>query len=626
MTAMTPSRLAPLLLVAIATVSCSSSKDGPSAPPCNPDGVKVFALGATCLHLDKARVRSGGAWQELPAGSVTIENVGDAPAGVAAIAVTMKAKAPAEAFELTVTGAKGSALLQQGYQSWSFSGAAKIPADVPRAADGSLAAAAGSTGAVQDEAQGVSYGAALVGDPGGRALAVGPTSSTVATTAIAATAPAPADGASSSPTVTILYGVAREPLPAGPDGNVTTPAILLAASDRGNDALALLAARTKKALPADARVAKRPPGGWFSWNELFATVDEAAVKAHIDLVATKLLPLGMPLVEIDDGWELAWGDWKENTKFPGGMAALGKAIKDKGLVPGVWLAPFLVDTTSEAAAKLAPALFVKGADGKPLVHRREASKSTYYVLDGTNPEAMASVGKPIADLAAAGFGYFKLDFLYAGALPGGHLDANATGVQALRAGLSELRKAMGDAAVLDACGAPIFPVLGLADALRIGNDTAFGGLSLNWAEIVFAARSTSARAFLWPVVFPDGDQVQVRDPYTLDEAHAAAFVAAMSGAAYALGDDLRKLPADRLAIALDPTVLDLAGASTPALPDDPLEGPAESIVVSPILDTVKNPGSTGAPPPSRFTAKGKSGATYHLTFAWTDIHKVDVTK
>jgi hypothetical protein len=93
-----------------------------------------------------------------------------------------------------------------------------------------------------------------------------------------------------------------------------------------------------------------------------------------------------------------------------------------------------------------------------------------------------------------------------------------------------------------------------------------------------------------------------------------------------LGDDLRTLPADRLAIALDPQVLDMAAAAAPATPDDPLDAPAEDVVRSPVLDAILHPGSTGAPPPAKLTMKGKSGALYTLSFSWTEAHGVAITK
>ena len=158
----------------------------------------------------------------------------------------------------------------------------------------------------------------------------------------------------------------------------------------------------------------------------------------------------------------------------------------------------------------------------------------------------------------------------------------------------------------------------------MGSDTANSGLAVDWSFVVGAARSLAARAFLWPLVWPDGDQAQLRSPLTTDEARVAAFTAALAGPAYALGDDLRTLPADRLALGLDARVLDLALSAAPAIPLEPLESPAAEPILSPVLDELFHPGSTGAPPPTRFSATGQDGQRRVLTFSWTTEHGVQI--
>jgi len=113
-------------------------------------------------------------------------------------------------------------------------------------------------------------------------------------------------------------------------------------------------------------------------------------------------------------------------------------------------------------------------------------------------------------------------------------------------------------------------VLGVADSLRVGTDTAFSGVTLTWPFISFAARSTAARAYL----------------------------------------------------ALDPDVLDLAGAAAPATPDDLFEGPTTEVVRSPAFDSAMGL----SPPPSAWSAVGKSGAKYAVTFSWAAPHGVTITK
>jgi len=113
-----------------------------------------------------------------------------------------------------------------------------------------------------------------------------------------------------------------------------------------------------------------------------------------------------------------------------------------------------------------------------------------------------------------GYDYIKLDFLYAGALPGvRHLGMPRE--DAYRHGLQAIRNALGDAFLLT-CGAPILPSLGLCDGIRIGPD-----VSGRWNSIIDdtvlenfavpgvrnALRTTVNRLWLKPLVQVDPDVV-----------------------------------------------------------------------------------------------------------------------
>ena len=74
-------------------------------------------------------------------------------------------------------------------------------------------------------------------------------------------------------------------------------------------------------------------------------------------------------------------------------------------------------------------------------------------------------------LSEWGFDYFKLDFLYAGALPGRRRQ-DASPLAAYRRAMRLIRGAVGPQATLLGCGAPILPSLGLFDAMRVGPDIA----------------------------------------------------------------------------------------------------------------------------------------------------------
>jgi alpha-galactosidase len=108
------------------------------------------------------------------------------------------------------------------------------------------------------------------------------------------------------------------------------------------------------------------------------------------------------------------------------------------------------------------------ADGK-LVSAGFNWGEPLYALDTTHPEVLDWLNGLMKQVRAWGFDYLKLDFLYAGALPGKrHVDMPREA--AYRQGLQTMRAAMGADAYFLACGAPIVPSLGLCDALRVGPD------------------------------------------------------------------------------------------------------------------------------------------------------------
>jgi alpha-galactosidase len=209
-----------------------------------------------------------------------------------------------------------------------------------------------------------------------------------------------------------------------------------------------------------AGVRLRPaPAVWCSWYHYFLDVTEADIVENLEAFDRAELPVGV--VQVDDGWQAAVGDWLDLSSRFSSIRDLAARIRDTGRRAGIWVAPFLVAEHSRVAKDHPDWLLGDaGTNWGGALHG----------LDLTHPAVRDYLRQVFAGLREAGYDYFKLDFLYAGALPGPrHEDLSA--VAAYRSGLQLVRDAVGEDAYVLACGAPILPSVGLVDAMRVSPDT-----------------------------------------------------------------------------------------------------------------------------------------------------------
>lgn len=244
----------------------------------------------------------------------------------------------------------------------------------------------------------------------------------------------------------------------------------------------------------NARIPSWEPVGWCSWYQYFEEVSWDSVSKNLE----KARNYPYTVFQIDEGYEKSLGDWFDTAKDFPSLEEVSRIIKEKGFKPGIWVAPFSVEERSK--------LF---SNHKDWVVKEEGTnfwKEAYrwhdrtFALDLTDPSVKCWLFDLFYSLRRIGYEYFKIDFLFAGAIPGSRRK-NITPIQAYREGLRVIREAVGDAYILG-CGAPLLPSVGFVDGMRIGPDTA-----PYWGEnipdfpkppvaVKWALRNTITRSFM----------------------------------------------------------------------------------------------------------------------------------
>ncbi len=208
-----------------------------------------------------------------------------------------------------------------------------------------------------------------------------------------------------------------------------------------------------------------PPTGPWGKNACTAMQNEAS---GVNALLPGGLKSALPCFQIDDGWQTAVGDWLSvKPAFPNGMRSMALKIKEKGLQPGLWLAPFVASAKSDLLRRH-PDWLLKDAKGRPIkVGWNPLWGGWYYALDFYHEglrEYLSGVFYTVIE--KWGFELLKLDFLFAVALapPPGKTRGGV-----MWEAMEFLRHLVGSRRIL-ACGVPLGSAFGLADYCRIGGD------------------------------------------------------------------------------------------------------------------------------------------------------------
>lgn len=205
------------------------------------------------------------------------------------------------------------------------------------------------------------------------------------------------------------------------------------------------------------------PVGWCSWYHYFRKIEWDDVIENLDEAS------GFPfqVFQVDDGYQTEIGDWLSlRPGFPP-LPEMAGLIQNSGFKPGIWTAPFSAAENSRLFNDH-PEWMVSDS-GKPRFCYNGWGQKI-YALDTTHTKAKEWLFNIFYSLRQAGFEYFKIDFLFAAAMPG-ERKQKISPISAYREGLKVIREAVGEGFILG-CGAPLLPSAALVDGMRIGEDTA----------------------------------------------------------------------------------------------------------------------------------------------------------
>jgi len=147
-------------------------------------------------------------------------------------------------------------------------------------------------------------------------------------------------------------------------------------------------------------------------------------------IADRLKGSGVRYLVIDAGWykgaDTDWssghGDWNPSeTLFPNGLKATADAIRERGLIPGLWFEMETVGSQS-AAFKLGKHFITR--DGIPVTVRERR------FWDLSDPLAIDYLTEKVIDLLeSCGFGYLKVDYNETAGLGCDHPDSQGEGLR-----------------------------------------------------------------------------------------------------------------------------------------------------------------------------------------------------
>ncbi|HAK68924.1 MAG TPA: alpha-galactosidase [Treponema sp.] len=235
--------------------------------------------------------------------------------------------------------------------------------------------------------------------------------------------------------------------------------------------------------------------GWESWYNHYADINEKLIQEDLDflgktenIINREYTGKEKPVVfQVDDGWEKGLGDWDAwKERFPGGMTNLASSISEKGYVPGLWIAPFIVDMRSDFAQSHKDWI-LRDKKGKPVAAgmnflwggsfgaNQPGAPWSYFCLDLSRDEVVSYLDDLMEKVVNDWFfRYIKLDFMFAGMIYGKFANGGAAYKWYDRAVKTVTKRTLnkkGERVAYLGCGIPFESSFSNLPLSRIGPDT-----------------------------------------------------------------------------------------------------------------------------------------------------------
>ena len=290
---------------------------------------------------------------------------------------------------------------------------------------------------------------------------------------------------------------------------------------------------------------------WLSWYCMRLKMTEQSVLDNAKIVAEKFSPYGIDTMQVDHGWQYKdlVGNWVHNEKFPHGMKWLGEELRKKGLKLGIWMAVSDISNFAPFYHKH-PEAVIHNPDGQPY-SREDWHWKPYgkmFNLDPTHPVAQAHYRQSLSRLMDAGCRYYKIDFIGGAGHTSGlfHDATRPRGIPMVRYEMQQIHDVIGSDSWLRCCSSPTNAYCGIVNIGGATDDIA--NPRGDWKQNTRYHQQMGTCWYKHRNFWHNEPDCLIVGEGSMNEARVRCAWLVFSGGVVALGDDLTKTSADRMAM------------------------------------------------------------------------------